>query len=110
VGVNFTCNIKTALDDLDLNELLEGSVLPIKRKMTLEIESNMTSLKRFDEKEWEVNVFLKQKTLLSEKNTIYMISLIDVGPKEASDILEIDLSSLKQDIIKGGSELGDGDK
>jgi hypothetical protein len=91
VGVNFTCNIKTALDDLDLNELLEGSVLPIKRKMTLEIESNMTSLKRFDEKEWEVNVFLKQKTLLSEKNTIYMISLIDVGPKEASDILEIDL-------------------
>jgi hypothetical protein len=51
----------------------------------------MTSLKRFDEKEWEVNVFLKQKTLLSEKNTIYMISLIDVGPKEASDILEIDL-------------------
>jgi hypothetical protein len=70
---------------------IEGSVLPIKRKMTLEIESNMTSLKRFDEKEWEVNVFLKQKTLLSEKNTIYMISLIDVGPKEASDILEIDL-------------------
>jgi hypothetical protein len=73
--------------------------------MTVEIESTMTSVKRFDEKEWEVNVFLKEKRAMFGKNTMYLISLTDAALKETNDTPLMELSAVKQNSLKSGSDL-----